>query len=962
MKIVKSRVNHIEHPLGFLLDPLCFSWIVEDSRGKEQKYAQIEIFSDKECSEIIYTTEKQPNLNSVGTEIQLELSPRKKYYWKVTVWNELDETAESQISWFETGKLHEPWNATWISGTGEQSELYRKEFEVSSKIVSARIYICGLGLYELEVNGRKIGDEVLAPGYHAYDLWNQVQTYDVTDVLEYGKNVIGVHTGDGWYKGRIGMGKSYSNVYGDKQCLICELHICYANGNSEMIVSDGSWEYAPSPILSSSIYDGEIYDATKEIEGWSEKSCTYSGWKSVRELNLDKSLLSDRLSLPIKIMEKKRPVQIIHSRCGESILDFGQNMAGWIQAEIFVPEGQTVRFQFGEILQNGCFYRENLRSAKAEYIYTGNGKKNVIRPHFTYYGFRYVKVEGIEPDMYNFKALVIYSEMEQTGWITTGNDKVNKFIKNVLWGQKSNFLDVPTDCPQRDERQGWTGDAQIFSGTACCQMYVPAFFRKYLKDMRLEQTLLDGAVPHIVPRIKPPIPNGMVDGYGASPWADAAVIIPWNLYLYYGDKSMLSEQYTGMKAWTDYVIHTDEKNGDKKRWTTGFHFADWLALDNLEDPNSPCGATESYFVASAYYYLDCAIMMKAAAVLGYAEDEQYYGNRANQVLQSIRDEYFSPNGRSTIHTQTALVLAICMNLIPDEHLQRCADDLVQMLKKRNVHLDTGFVGTPYICKALSKTGNDSYAYQLLLNEDYPSWLYQVKMGATTVWERWDSVLPDGTMNPKGMNSLNHYAYGAVTEWIYQYICGIRPQQESPGFKQVIIEPHINGRLKFIDCKMNTASGIYQTGWEVRKDGKICVKLLIPFDCQAKVILPLPDDMNQISFRNSENNIHAVKVNEEKMCFDLSMGYYEICYQPKKDYIPRLSVEMTVGELKQYPEALEIVRIHTGNFMEKEKNAWEKAENIPLEKMLGDFHYFQYYKPQNIGVIANELKKVRRKLY
>lgn len=963
MKIVKLRVNHIEKPLGFQMKNPCFSWIVEESKGSRQKCAQIDVFEDEECRKLIYTTGRQQELNSVGTELPLDLTPRTRYFWMVSVWNERNEIGVSEISWFETGKMEESWTAEWITGTGKKSELYRKKFETRSqvKVASARIYICGLGLYELELNGRRIGNEVLTPGYHAYDFWKQVQTYDVTDAVINGENVIGVYTADGWYKGKIGMGQSYTDVYGDRQCLICELHINYADGTSEVIKSDTSWVYAPSPILSSSIYDGEIYDARKEISGWSENTCTYKGWEKSTKLDLDRTLLSDRLSLPVKIMEKRNPVQILHTPKGENILDFGQNMAGWIQADIYVPKGKSVRFQFGEILQDGCFYRDNLRTAKAEYIYTGNGKRAVIRPHFTYYGFRYVKVEGIEPDPEHFMALVLYSEMEQTGWITTGNAMVNQFVNNVLWGQKSNFLDLPTDCPQRDERQGWTGDAQIFSGTACCQMYVPAFFRKYLQDMRYEQSIIDGAVPHIVPRIKPSTSHGMIDGYGAAPWADAAVIIPWNLYLYYGDKSMLAEQYPGMKAWTDYVIHMDEKNGDKKRWTTGFHFADWLALDNLEDPQSPCGATESYFVASAYYYYDCMTMSKAAKILGFSEDEEFYSIRANQVLQSIRDEYFSPNGRCTIHTQTALVLAICINLVSDEHRQRCADDLAQMLKKRDIHLDTGFVGTPYICKALSETGYDSYAYQLFLNEDYPSWLYQVKMGATTVWERWDSVLLDGKMNPKGMNSLNHYAYGAVTEWIYQYVCGIRPQEDFSGFKKVKIEPHINGRMDFVDCRMNTASGAYQVNWKVMEDGDLSLKLKIPFDCEAEVSLPVAESINAVSFyMNNEKNELLVNKSEEKMQFVLTAGNYEISYKPKEDFIPRLSIEMTVAELKQYPEAIHVIRDYTGMFMEKEKQAWTKAENIPLEKLLGDFHYFQYYKPQNMRVIADELKKLKRR--
>lgn len=480
LKIIKTRLNHLEKPLGYQYNGLSFSWITECQDSKEQTAAQIIISKNKNMTQVIYDSGKDKKANSVDYTVSLELEPYTRYYWTVTVWNEKGEYNTSDITWFETAKLKDPWKAEWITGENhaEESQLLVREFNIDKKIISARAYACGVGLYELELNGVKIGTEVLAPGYHSYDFWLQYQTYDITPYLQAGENVIGAILGNGWYRGRLGFGGGDTNLYGDKQGLICEIHLSYNDGTKEVICTDNQWKSAPSPIQFSNIYDGEIYDATKEIENWSKNNCSYTSWKEVITCDLGTEKLQERLNLPIQVMERRKPIEVITTPKGETVLDFGQNMTGWIEFINRAPSGDTVNLQYGEVLQDGCFYRENLRSAKAEFIYTSGGKVEKVRPRFTFYGFRYIKVQGMDVEAEDFEACTIYSNMEQTGVIETGNKDINRLILNALWGQKSNFLDVPTDCPQRDERLGWTGDAQIFSGTACFNMYTPAFFMK----------------------------------------------------------------------------------------------------------------------------------------------------------------------------------------------------------------------------------------------------------------------------------------------------------------------------------------------------------------------------------------------------------------------------------------------------------------------------------------------------
>ena len=830
MKLVELRTNNISEPLGYSYDPLSFSWKVEDAdTGKEQKSARITV---KNHEEIVYDSGETADADSLDCPVNLELKPRSRYEWTVRVTADSGETAEAG-SYFETGKLGEDWIGKWITPGREIVDadamagyILEKTFPVD-KTGEARLYLSGLGVYECYINGKKVGEEFLAPGYHSYDFHVQTGTYDVTEYLVSGENKLELWLGEGWFKSRLGFDGGIPNLYGDKLYAIGELYV----GDELVAATDESWISRISPIAFSGIYDGEIYDA--RLEG--AEHCCPVGVEEPEKCGE----LTERYSLPIVKKETFEPIEVIVSPKNETILDFGQNLTGWVEFECNLPEGNRVRLTACEILQDGCFYHENLRLAKTEFVYISNGRPAHARPHFTFYGFRYMlaeikKAEGewqalpVPCENYHFTAHHLRSDFDQIGQIVTGDDKVNQLFSNALWGQKDNFLDVPTDCPQRDERLGWTGDAQVFSETACYNMYMPAFYRKYLWDMRAEQSVIDGAVPNVVPRIK----QGMIAEFGSCPWADAGVIIPWNVYLHYGSKTLLREMYPGMKAWVDYQRKLEEKEEGPHLIKGGFHFADWLALDNPEP--GPFGATDPLYIASAYYYHDADIIAKSAEILGYEEDTKVYGKLAEEIKEAILDKYFDEDGLCVCHTQTGSSIAIMFGLVDDKKAEQ-GEVLSKLVTENRNHLNTGFVGTTMLCPALTATGHHAQAVDLLLNEDYPGWLYSVNLGATTIWERWNSVMPDGHMNPEGMNSLNHYSYGSIAAWMYAYLGGIR--ETAPGFRQAVIEPHPDKRLGFAECELRSAAGTYRSDWKYGEDGKISYEITVPFGAKADILLP-----------------------------------------------------------------------------------------------------------------------------
>jgi len=924
MKITKLRTNHMKNPLGFELSRLSLSWITESAESHSifQEAAQVQIALDPTFSQIVFDSEKQQEIDSLAYTPDIKLEPTTRYYWRVTVFGNEGDQVTSDVAWFETAKMDQPWNGRWITPDLDKEihPLVRKKFTLPDDITSARIYISGVGLYHLEINGTRVGDEYFTPGYNAYDFWLQYQTYDITNLLAGGENAIGVMLGNGWYKGRFGI-EAGTELYGDKFAVIAEIIATRKDGSKITIASDDTWKSAPSPITFSGIYDGEIYDATREIDNWSSAQFDDNDWITVSETTINSERLQARLGVPIIIAEELKPVEIIHTPKGETVLDLGQVMTGWLRFKTEAPKGTKLHLEFGEILQDDCFYRENLRSAKAEYTYISDGSTREVEPYFTFYGFRYVKLTGFDESLNinDFTGCVIYSDIEEIGSIETSNPLVNQLFKNAMWGQKGNFLDVPTDCPQRDERLGWTGDAQIFASTACYNMYSPAFFAKYMFDLREEQLRMNGSVPFFVPMFKPDPnnKNAFLAGNGSAAWGDAATVIPWDLYRHYGDKELLRSQFNTMKDWVDFIKRQDDESGSTRLWKKGFHFGDWLALDG-DNPDSPFGGTENFFIASAYYCYSARLVAKAASVLGYADLEKEYSELVTEIKDAIAKEYFTPNGRSAINTQTAMIVSLYMDLIPKSYKERMIKDLREKLVKDNMHLKTGFVGTPYFCNVLSEYGASEDAYTLLLNEDYPSWLYAVKLGATTIWERWNSVLPDGKISSTGMNSLNHYAYGSIAEWMYRHMCGINPVEAAPGFRKILFKPQPDGRIQEAKATLQSASGTIKSGWKIGASGILHYSITVPFNTKAEVVLPnVSIDRILLNGQNIRKTEYTIEqTNDCVIISNVLPGEYVFEYLPIVSYINPFSSKSLIRELFQHDHAKKAV---FSVFPELEKN-------------------------------------------
>jgi len=589
-------------------------------------------------------------------------------------------------------------------------------------------------------------------------------------------------------------------------------------------------------------------------------------------------------------------------------------MVGWLEFNCDAPKGTKIHLQFGEILQEGNFYNDNLRTAKAEFTYVSDGVKRVVRQHFTFYGFRFVKVEGWvgKANAEDFTGLVIHSKMDARGELTTSNHLVNQLIHNALWGMKGNFLDVPTDCPQRDERYGWTGDAQIFSGTACYFMDTYAFYAKYGKDLFLEQRKLNGSVPDVVP-----VAN-FKDSDASTAWADAATVIPWNVYLHSGDAGILRRQYDSMKGWVDYMKRQDDADGGRRLWQTGTHYADWLALDG-NWTGGVYGGTDPHFIASAYYYYSTSIVAKAARVLGRDDDAEYYGKLAEEIRAAFEAEYFTPHGKLAVDTMTGYVLALFMGLTPDYALENARKGLLNRLQKNFYHLETGFVGTPYLCRVLSENGMNDIAYHLLLEEGYPGWLYEVLMGATTIWERWNSVEPDGKMSGTEMNSLNHYSYGSIVEWMFRNMAGLNPSEDGAGFKRFRIAPKPNYQIGSAEAKLHSAAGLIESAWEI--DGKrLRFRFAVPFDSEAEITLP-DADAETIRKQSAGLNVAGIRQQGKDVVLTAGPGALAFEYEPTTPYRKVYSLDSTWAELMANPKTREIV----------EREFPPARDSIPFEK-------------------------------
>ena len=910
MKITHVKINGMERPMGYAFSSVTVSWAVEEAASKRQKCSRVVLAEDAAMEKVI--AEQSGVLSCAGVTFDVSLKPRTTYYAQVEVTGEDGGTAVSAPAPFDTGKMDEPWAAQWIGTEPEDTfhPVFEKSFPLKGAPVRARLYITGVGLYTAALNGKKVGDDVLAPFFNDYNTAIQVQTYDVTEQLA-ADNTLTVALGNGWYKGRLGY-EGASAVYGDRFGCIAELHIEYAGGGEDVIVTDGSWRYSRSDVTYSDIYDGEGVDRTLNGAGAPQKQAVL--------LDMSGKKLTDRYSMPLREMEELPVKEVIHTPAGETVLDFGQNFAGYVRFHARFPAGTKIVLNHGEILQNGNFYHDNYRDAKTEIAYVSDGREEWYAPSFTYMGFRYVKVEGWpgEPDPADFKGVAVYSAMERTGWLETGHAKVNRLFSNALWGLKSNFLDMPTDCPQRNERLGWTGDAQVFAPTASFFMDTRAFYRKFLWDLRNDQVLRGGAVAAYLPNI------GWAPE-GAAAWADAATFIPMTVYDAFGDRGLLAESYPLMRDWVEWMRRCDEQRHGRATYLfdCNFTFGDWLAMDGVTEQSFK-GGTEDGYVGSMYFYASTRKLVRAAEALGRTEDAAAYSALAEKIRAAILDEYFAPSGRLCMDTQAGYVTALKFGVWRDR--EALIAGLKNRLKKDGYRIRCGFVGAPLMCETLAGNGMGDIALHMFLQEKFPSWLHCVNLGATTIWERWNSVLDDGSISGTGMNSLNHYAYGSVVNYAVRHLAGLQPLE--PGCRRARIQPQLSARLGHMDCVYQSASGKYVANWSIEKDGSVRVHVEVPFDCAA--ILALPGREEQ----------------------ELEAGVTDLVYTPETDPRRLYNWNTLLDDCTGDPRAMELLKellpiaygMALGGDVENLAMSFAEMKNMP----------FLGFVPQEVDRLAEKL--------
>ena len=855
MKLRKITVEYQTNPIGIDVMQPRFSWqlaaTADDGRNVKQVAYQVQVSKEEDFFEenIVWDSYKMDG--DVSAYIKYKgrsLESFKRYYIRIKAWSNKGEDAKwSELHYFETAFLDSSlWQADWISAPFDYSadkevvRIFRKQFFVSDEIKKAKVYVSAKGLYELYINGSKTGEDYLTPGWTSYNKRLEYQTYDVTNQLKNGENAIGAMIGEGWFQGEIGW-RGRRNFYGGRDGLILELHIEYENGKKEIILTDESWKsYSRGPITFSSIYHGEKYDARNEFD-WSCPNIDMINWMDVRIMGAEsKDILVSQESECVRIMDEIKPIEIITTPKGEKVIDFGQNFAGWVEFNVSGASGDKVVLSHAEILDpEGNFYIANLKNAKQQIEYTLKGsERETYRPHFTFQGFRYVRIDEFpgNPSLENFKGLVLYSAMESAGEFECSSPLVNQLYHNILWGQRSNFVDIPTDCPQRSERLGWTGDIQIFARTASYNMDIHRFLTKWLRDLAADQ-FESGGVPWVVPDIyESTYKYDLAGYYGQSEpvsaaWGDAAVICPWEVYLAYGDDRLLEEQYESMKKYIDFIL----KQGENPfLWNTGHQLGDWVALD--APYGSFIGATDVDFVATAYYAYSTKLLAKSAKIIGKEYDAHWYEGVYDNIVKEFRKTYIKPDGTLTVPTQTAIILAVYFDLVPEEVKYKLVEELAKTLEKSNYDLIVGFVGIPYICHVLDDFGQRETAYRLLLKTEYPSWLYQVTKGATTVWEHLDGLKPDGTLwNPR-MNSFNHYAYGSVGDWLYGGIGGLKAVESTPGYKRFVFKPSVHSLMDYAFVSHQTLYGEIKTGWK-SFDGFDEYYITVPENTEAEIVFP-----------------------------------------------------------------------------------------------------------------------------
>lgn len=903
MKIDRIEINHLEEPVGFDLSELLITPVVSGISNGNVIQKRIQICDNRK---IVYS-ENWKEAENLNFKPLFKLVPQTEYQVEIGIRNNNEEI--TRVTKFETGLMGKKLAGKWMGCS--QSRIHSiscsKEFVIDQNVNRARLYITGLGLYEVYLDNRKIGNEFLTPGFTNYNYYVERNTYVLDGMITPGKHKLTILLGDGWYRGKIGITThgGEANTYGNKLLTCAQLSFWDDNGE-HVIGTNNSWNFSTTNIKNNGIYYGEDIDMTGETTSLIGK-----------EFPQPSKYVRDRLGVPITKHERFKPCKMIKSPDDDGwILDFGQNMAGWV--EFTVPEGVTnkITIEYAETMQDGDIYRKNLRSARAKFVYKGDGTKRHIRPHFTYFGFRYVKVKGLEKIKNNFIAFALYANLRKIGSIRTDNVDVNQLISNVQWGQRSNFLSIPTDCPQRDERLGWTGDAQIFAKTASYNMEVYPFFKKYAYDMAVAQSRHNGMLPLYVPTLKEN------DG-GKAGWSDAATIIPWIMYYRTGDTSILQQNIGAMMSWVDWIHDKAKSEGNEFLWQYSDQLGDWLALDT-EDIMQLKGKTEDDLIASAFYYASAQIVSKAAKLLNYHRETNYYGLLAGKVKEAFIDEFFTKSGRFTNNTQTGLALVLTLGLYPKTKKQELVKKLVLRIGKNGNHLQTGFIGTPLLLPVLSQNGYHELACQIFLNHDYPGWLFQVDHGATTIWERWNSIDSNGRVVENGMNSLNHYSNGSVMQWLYEYLAGIKQSTNN----KLVISPQITAKFKKVEAHTEITDQPINVKWKLLDNGnQVEIGLNIPYGYTAQVILP----------RTKSFNVDGKLYKNGEL---LSAGQYTLSYKPLHAFVNACNIDTP---LKLY--------------LDDEMLCEQLAETVPFWGVITSPVNREKFKEYSLRQLSNEVRGI-----
>lgn len=824
--------ERFENPIGFHDATPTFSWKLPP-RVKKQTAYRIEVRDDAVVWDSGWVESDQSVMVPYGGE---PLNSRQRLTWRVDYKDEAGQASGwSPAAKFELGLLSAAdWQAKWIRPASELPEIestsmLRRDFELKGDVKHARLYVTARGLFEIHLNGEKVGRDAFAPGWTSYANQIDTLTYDIGASLQEGQNAIGALLGTGWYAGKIGFRGEY-NRYGVTPELLVQLEVEYADGSSFTLTSDENWKASfKGPIVTSSIYNGEVYDAAKELSGWTLPGFDESSWTDViAEADLGSAALTPKPFAPVRVIKEMPTQAISEPEAGRYVFDMGQNMVGYPEVRIPVEKGQTITMRFAEMLNtDGSMYTDNYRKAKSTNTYTAAETGTITwKPTFTFHGFRYVELsgfsEGVKPEKHWVTGLVLHSDLDQIGTFESSHEKLNQLQSNIVWGQRGNFLDIPTDCPQRDERMGWTGDAQAFCSTAMFNLDSLAFWKSWLRSMRHDQ-LDTGKIPCVIPDV--------FTGPDSPGWMDAATIVPWEVYLRTGDVEVLSNNFEMMEGLVGFYRSKSKKNLIPKISA----FGDWL--QPYAENNK--GDTPFEYLGTAFYAKSAQILADSAQILGKSKAAVNYQAEADAVKAAFQKHYFNRAGKlkNAPETQTAYVLALEFDLISDEQKVGAGKHLLRLIDEADGHLRTGFLGTPYLAQVLDETGSAHVASSLLFKESYPSWFYSINQGATTMWERWDSYTKKDAFHPQGMNSFNHYAYGAIGEWMYERLAGLTPDPEQPGYKHYYVRPLVIRELQWVRAELDSAYGVISCGWKKSADRTVILEGVVPPNTTATIIFP-----------------------------------------------------------------------------------------------------------------------------